>query len=1147
MKYLESIRLVNFFLFDKQDIRLGEITGVFGPNGSGKSSLLDAVQIAMMGANTRLVALNAQADELATTRSLRAYCLGQYGEAPEHRARDHTTTYITLVWRDSTTNEPTSIGVCIRADGDREGHDVLGRYVLRGIELSMGDHLEIRDGQEFPRDWSTFRHDLTERAMRVGHGDVLFADSQRYIRAVLLALKGSGDLASTEAFTRAFRFALRMRFDKAVDQIVRNDVLESRPTNIQKFRTVTDSFRNLRELVRQLEVKIADAEAVAADFAKAAEESRKAVTWNALAQEVALEQARGELLTATNKKREAEEVLRAAEVEHDKVELAERHAKSEAARYRRLKEAHRAHQEHGALEANIAQETERATSKTQEIRQNLGVMRRSLAEASRSPFLSNEASALAAVIAGLDELIKRVDGLERGQLTKELRPALKASAEAVNQLFKQRRAIENQLDEARKQFRAATEALERAKQGRAPLSPHVHRLLMELRDNGLDPRPVCDLVEITDGEWQPVIEVYLGPHVEALLITAAEEKDAFKVYRGLTGERAIYGVKIVTDSRQDVGRSVDPRSVAELVTGEHPAAVAYLRKQLGDLQRATTDQEALSGRRTLTKDGMLTVAGVVERLRPVPADRLRTGGGKASPHDALQQKIKYWEGAVGRLTQESEDARRLFDQLSAIASESAVLTYLEQAHTELLAAKASAASLELRRNQTVDKEYVALSEQEREWTAQAETLRNELIDAVTAKTNAENQFRICDSAAIAAATTAELAEQAAERERNHAEFDADITEKQWKILRERYASLDDMSKECQKQRERADDRSRSASANGISRFATFAEKYREHFPPDVAADWRRAQSAIEALLQRLRETELVSFKEQMDEAYGASQETFRTDVAVALSNNVDWLDQTMDRLNHVLKTCPTFTNGERYRFRRKVRPHLEPLLQFVKDVATHGPTGDLFGGAGTIPEEFARLLEERSAPGAGGIPSALDDYREFFEFDIEILREDPVTKTLKPVGHLSKRLGPGSGGEHRAPLYVIAGAALASAYRLDKGGRDGIRLILLDEAFNKMDLNNIVATMRYLEELGLQVFIASPGENQGILTAFLYRYYEILRDAENQVVYMEGHQVTEATRLMFREDLPEWNEQLLEREVAAIRSQRKGAATAEGA
>ncbi len=57
MKYLERIQVVQFFLFERQELRLSEITGIFGPNGSGKSAMLDAVQIAMLGANSRLVVL----------------------------------------------------------------------------------------------------------------------------------------------------------------------------------------------------------------------------------------------------------------------------------------------------------------------------------------------------------------------------------------------------------------------------------------------------------------------------------------------------------------------------------------------------------------------------------------------------------------------------------------------------------------------------------------------------------------------------------------------------------------------------------------------------------------------------------------------------------------------------------------------------------------------------------------------------------------------------------------------------------------------------------------------------------------------------------------------------------------------------------
>lgn len=51
MKLLIKIQLVQFFLYEKREVSIGQFTGVFGANGSGKSSLLDAVQIVMLGAN----------------------------------------------------------------------------------------------------------------------------------------------------------------------------------------------------------------------------------------------------------------------------------------------------------------------------------------------------------------------------------------------------------------------------------------------------------------------------------------------------------------------------------------------------------------------------------------------------------------------------------------------------------------------------------------------------------------------------------------------------------------------------------------------------------------------------------------------------------------------------------------------------------------------------------------------------------------------------------------------------------------------------------------------------------------------------------------------------------------------------------------
>lgn len=1132
---LEHVRVMQFFLFEKQDIEVREITGIFGPNGSGKSSLLDAVQIAMVGANSRLVALNAQADDNATTRSLRAYCLGQYGESPEHRARDNATTYITLIWRDADTGMPLSMGVCLSALADREGHDVQGRYILPGVELAMSDHLEIVDGEERPRAWSTFKHQLLERS-KISGEDPLFNDSERYMRAALLALRGSGNAPAPEAFTRAFRFALRMRFDKSVDQIVRNDVIEARPTNIKKFKEVTESFKRLAEMVAQVEAKIADGQRVDQEYTKAAEEARRTATWSAMSKMAAAEIASEQLETAIQATGAATDALQAHDAKRQAVEVEIGDAKAKAQYFREQREAHAAHKDFGAIQTARNAAADRVRRKGVEITNNLMLVRRTLNQAADSGLLSAQAAELRSAAEAVERMCNQMESAAKEDTLAVLRPALKATQAAFNDLFRQGGGLARKLEEAKGSLALAEADLQRVKAGRAPLMHSTQRLLSELGDHGVQATPVCDLVQITDPNWQPVIEAYLGNGLEALLISAGQEDEAFRIYRGLTGPRAIYGAKIVRESHQETGGAPAPGTVAALITGDNPAAVTYLRRKLSDLRCAASDKEALAGQRTLTQDGMLVSGGEIERLQPIQPARFRIGAGSATQRDSVQDALRHWQREVKNLETQEQSLKVLRDALQLVAHEDFVLKAIAKEWDERDAARLEVETKTRQLREATAEDYVLLGEEEARWSRHAAELesglRGIMLDIGKAQTMlADRQKDETEAKQHLEATLA-----ASKEARQHPEVDRDYEAKQWDAMLEKHGcNYSDMVAYADDQQRLSRNRMSNAVNAGNTGLGTFLEKYREQAPHDLTTDWQKAKVWLKELLQKLHDTQLAPKKAEMDDAYRTSQETFRNDVAIALNNNLEWLSDTMDRLNAVLRECPTFSNGERYRFRRVVRPQLESLLRFVKNVAAFGPTEDLLGGPGELPEEFKALFEDKVAPGAAGVRSPLDDYREFFEFDIEILREDPLTKTSKVVGHLSKRLGPGSGGEHRAPLYVIAGAALASAYRLDRGNTGGLRLMLLDEAFNKMDLTNIIATMRYLEELGLQVLLASPGENQPILTAFLHRYFDILRDADNNAVMIEGRDVSPETRALFRSDLPEFNPELVEQELAVIR------------
>ena len=68
---------------------------------------------------------------------------------------------------------------------------------------------------------------------------------------------------------------------------------------------------------------------------------------------------------------------------------------------------------------------------------------------------------------------------------------------------------------------------------------------------------------------------------------------------------------------------------------------------------------------------------------------------------------------------------------------------------------------------------------------------------------------------------------------------------------------------------------------------------------------------------------------------------------------------------------------------------------------------DIFGGAGKVPDEFKALVEGDASSELLQEASPLNDHRRFFSYDVELLAGNA------PIGLLSKRLGPGSGGEHR--------------------------------------------------------------------------------------------------------------------------------------
>ena len=98
------------------------------------------------------------------------------------------------------------------------------------------------------------------------------------------------------------------------------------------------------------------------------------------------------------------------------------------------------------------------------------------------------------------------------------------------------------------------------------------------------------------------------------------------------------------------------------------------------------------------------------------------------------------------------------------------------------------------------------------------------------------------------------------------------------------------------------------------------------------------------------------------------------------------------------------------------------------------------------------------------------DFRTYLKFDLETTDQNGNRQLL------SKTLNTKSGGETQTPFYIAVLASFAQLYRVNDPSSFGntVRLVVFDEAFNKMDSDRIIESVRLLRKMHLQAIICTP-------------------------------------------------------------------------
>lgn len=134
MKKLKKILLINWLYFSKELIEVGDINFLTGKNGAGKSTVIDALQIVLLG-ETNSRNFNQAANE-KSQRTLEGYLRADMDDnSPYSRRGKDFSTYIVCEFQDEMESSNFVTGVTFDCRSDTVIHSLFTRGHCRKIAL----------------------------------------------------------------------------------------------------------------------------------------------------------------------------------------------------------------------------------------------------------------------------------------------------------------------------------------------------------------------------------------------------------------------------------------------------------------------------------------------------------------------------------------------------------------------------------------------------------------------------------------------------------------------------------------------------------------------------------------------------------------------------------------------------------------------------------------------------------------------------------------------------------------------------------------------------------------------------------------------------------------------------------------------------
>jgi len=660
----------------------------------------------------------------------------------------------------------------------------------------------------------------------------------------------------------------------------------------------------------------------------------------------------------------------------------------------------------------------------------------------------------------------------------------------VSSALYKRRGLSETLDKQRSQKQAEIESLE----GHQATYPHYVRLALEFIKRECpkaDPRVLCDYIEVKDERWQNAIEGYIGGARFSIIVEPEFEAEAMRIVRGMPGRdnraRVIQGSKASKDYQR---LQLDSNSIIHVMDFSHAIAKHYFAASYSSVVRVESEQELRFTRRGITSNGLGSGAYSMWRC-DIADSELVFGQG------ARERALNAKRNDMNKLLQESQLAHNSQQHLSSLLNaidRIGPLSYADRlqqmlnTQRELREAENKLEQLDLsdfsdleEKLETLRTKNNEISQQINQKVERAGALKNELTETEKRCATLSNQQEISE-------------QKQEEKEENlrgivslWPDFDCD-EELEKASLKAEKASPDTLISDLQDTHNRLNALAHDIEhgviehnqhcnlADNVAYMPDYSDNHSKPFFNSIC-NLRRDTDLVH---NRLKNNILVEKQEKLGKLKDSFNNAFVTHLCHAIHQSITDGKKILENMNRELEHHRFGADRESFRFDWGWVPEFKEYWGFFKEVISLPNLGDgttlfeaeLSDKSKQVRDKLMQMLLSDDEVRSMRELERISDYRNYRNYEIY---KQPEGK--EPIA--LSQYGTGSGGQLETPAYIIRSAAITSAFKFDEGNSH-LRMVLVDEAFSKMDESRSREVIKYLTEtLGLQLLFIMPTSKSG--------------------------------------------------------------------